>query len=84
VADAVITIHSCEENGVTVVTITDNAGGIADDLITTIFNNHFSTSGPGKGTGVGLYLSKTIIENSMKGSLTARNTATGAEFRIEL
>jgi C4-dicarboxylate-specific signal transduction histidine kinase len=84
VADAVISIHSCEESGVTVVTITDNAGGIAEELIATIFNNHFSTSGQGKGTGIGLYLSKTIIENSMKGSLTARNTATGAEFRIEL
>jgi len=44
----------------------------------------FTTKDEGKGTGIGLYLSKLIIENNMSGRLTARNTAEGAEFRIEL
>ena len=35
-------------------------------------------------TGVGLFMSKTIIEKNMGGSLTALNTADGAEFRIEV
>jgi signal transduction histidine kinase len=37
-----------------------------------------------KGTGIGLFMSKTIIEKNMGGKLTAHNTEHEAEFRIEL
>jgi len=67
-----------------VVTITDNAGGIPGDIIGKIFDPYFTTKGPEHGTGVGLFMSKGIIEKSMGGRLTARNTGTGAEFRIEV
>jgi signal transduction histidine kinase len=49
-----------------------------------IFDPYFTTKGPQRGTGVGLFMSKSIIEKNMGGSLTARNTADGAEFRIEV
>lgn len=39
--------------------------------------------GPEKGTGIGLYMSRNIIEKSMGGSLSVRNTGEGAEFTIE-
>jgi hypothetical protein len=67
-----------------VVTITDNAGGIPEEIIGRIFEPYFTTKGPNKGTGVGLFMSKTIIEKNMNGSLTVRNTDEGAEFRIEV
>ena len=66
-----------------VVTIADNAGGIPEEIIGQIFDPYVTTKEAGKGTGIGLYLSKTIVEK-MEGSLTARNIPGGAEFRIEI
>ena len=67
-----------------VVTIADNAGGIPVEIIGKIFDPYFTTKGPQEGTGVGLFMSKTIIEKNMGGRLSARNFADGAEFRIEV
>jgi PAS domain S-box-containing protein len=67
-----------------VVTITDNAGGIPAEIIEHVFDPYFTTKGPQSGTGVGLSMSKTIIEKNMAGSLTVRNVAGGAQFRIEV
>ena len=67
-----------------VVTVADNAGGVPGEIIGKIFDPYFTTKGPQHGTGVGLFMSKTIIEKNMGGSLTVRNTADGAEFRIEV
>jgi len=82
--NALITVRSWSENGRIVVTVTDNAGGIEEEIIEKIFDPFFTTKDQGKGTGVGLFISKRIIETKMAGRLTARNVAGGAEFRIEL
>lgn len=79
-----IYIHLSRENSRSVVTIRDNGGGIADDVLPRIFDPYFTTKEPGKGTGIGLYMSKVIMEQNMDGRLTARNIAGGAEFVIEL
>lgn len=82
--EARLTVRTRTENGKAVVTITDNAGGIREDIIGNIFDAYFTTKELGKGTGVGLFISKTIIEKNMGGSLTVRNVEGGAEFRIEV
>jgi len=79
-----VTVNLYTEEGKSVVTITDNAGGIPEEIIAKIFDPYFTTKGPDKGTGVGLFMSKTIIEKNMNGRLTVRNTGIGAEFRIEV
>jgi len=84
VDDALISIHAFAEGGRSVVTITDNAGGIADEIIDRLFDPYFTTKGTDKGAGIGLFMSKTIIEKNMGGRLTVRNTGSGAEFRIEV
>ena len=80
----IITITVFKEDNKSVVTLTDNAGGIPEDIIDKIFDPYFTTKGPDKGTGIGLYMAKTIIEKNMGGRLTVRNTGSGAEFRIEV
>jgi signal transduction histidine kinase len=59
-------------------------GGIPEEIIDKIFDPYFTTKGPQKGTGVGLFMSKSIIEKNMGGRLAVRNAADGAEFRIEV
>lgn len=84
VASPKVSVRIAKEQGKSVVTITDNAGGIPVELMDRIFEPYFTTKAPGKGTGIGLFMSRAIIEKSMDGKLTARNTNGGAEFRIEV
>ena len=79
-----IFISIAHENERSVLYIRDNCGGIPDDIISKIFDPYFTTRGPDKGTGIGLYMSKMIIEQNMNGQLTVCNTDGGAEFRIEV
>ena len=72
------------EGAKAVVTITDNAGGIPDLDLDRIFEPYFTTRKAAGGTGVGLYMSKNIIEKSMGGTLSAANVDGGAQFRIEI
>jgi len=67
-----------------VVTISDNAGGIIKEVLPRVFDPYFTTKEQGKGTGIGLYMAKMIIEKNMDGKLSARNLKDGAEFRIEV
>jgi PAS domain S-box-containing protein len=79
-----IVIRACHENGMVVVTLGDNAGGIPEEIMDKIFDPYFTTKGPQQGTGIGLFMSKVIIENKMGGRLSVHNTENGAEFRIEV
>jgi signal transduction histidine kinase len=67
-----------------VIRVTDNGGGIPAEILNRIFEPYFSTKETGQGAGIGLYMSKVIIENNMGGLLTARNVDGGAEFRLEV
>jgi C4-dicarboxylate-specific signal transduction histidine kinase len=64
--------------------VEDNGGGIAPALLEKIFEPYFTTKEEGKGAGIGLYLSKMIVENNLNGSLRVVNTAAGARFILEI
>ena len=81
--EGAITINIEAKDDVGCVRISDNAGGIPKDVIERIFEPYFTTKEQGKGTGLGLYMSKMIIDN-MSGKLSVQNNDLGAEFTIEL
>ena len=64
--------------------VQDNGGGIQISPIEKIFEPYVSSKEQNEGTGIGLYMSKLIIEKSMKGKLEVRNENGGAIFTIEL
>ena len=77
-----IEVERSEEN--VHIIVCDNAGGIEDDVIGQIFDPYFSTKEVTKGSGLSLYISKMIIEESMKGRIVVKNVASGACFTITL
>lgn len=71
-------------NGHLEIIIKDNGGGIPAEIAEKIFDPYFTTKGPDKGTGIGLYMSKIIIHDHFGGRLSFRNTDDGCEFVITL
>ncbi|MEI7818107.1 MAG: ATP-binding protein, partial [Desulfuromonadales bacterium] len=80
VDSGIITIRLFERDGRACTSVRDNGAGIPGDVIDRIFEPYFSTKS--LGTGIGLYMSKMIIERSMDGSIEAYNIEGGAEFVI--
>jgi len=79
-----IRIELIKVNDKAYISIEDNGGGIPEDIIFKVFDQHFTTKEKTHGTGIGLYMSKEIITQSLKGELYVKNTFNGAKFTIEL
>ena len=79
-----VSIESLEN--VVVIYIRDNAGGVPEDIIDNIFLPYFSTKTEKNGTGLGLHMAKTIVEEHIKGYLSVVNSTVfnGAEFVIHI
>lgn len=72
-----------KENNIEII-IQDNAGGIKEELLSRIFEPYYTTKKENVGTGLGLYMSKIIIEKNMYGSLYVLNVDKGAKFTINI
>jgi signal transduction histidine kinase len=82
VAHPAIWIRLTRDGGFSRVVIRDNGGGVDASIQDHLFKPYVTTKTDGKGTGIGLYMSKMIIEQKMGGRLTMRNWDEGAEFTI--
>ncbi len=82
ISHPVIRLSGYREKDFAVLKIIDNGGGIDPAIIHKIFEPYFTTKEQGQGTGVGLYMSKTIIERNMNGKISVNNLRNGAEFVI--
>ncbi len=60
--------------------ISNNGGNIKEDIIDKIFEPYFTTKFESQGTGIGLYMTKSIIETNMKGKIEVQNINASVEF----
>lgn len=79
-----INVRVFDEDGHVVVQLCNNGGNIPPEVIPHIFDPYFSTKDEKTGTGLGLYMSKTIIEKHLNGSIGVENTEDGVCFTIRL
>jgi signal transduction histidine kinase len=84
IEDKIINISTSKDEDYIYLMIEDNAGGIPDNVIGKIFQPYFSTKTKKNGTGLGLYMCKTIVEDHSNGTITVENTNIGARFKIKL
>ncbi|MDD3055118.1 MAG: HAMP domain-containing sensor histidine kinase [Aliarcobacter sp.] len=84
IENPMIKIETKVEDDYAYISIKDNALGIKDEIIHKIFEPYFTTKDEVQGTGIGLYMSKIIIEKNMNGEIYVENTHEGANFIIKL
>ncbi len=79
-----ITITITEDEKSVSITVCDNGGGVDEAIQEKIFEPYFSTKGERSGTGLGLYMAKTIVEEHLNGEISVVNSDEGACFMIRL
>lgn len=83
IENPIIKISCFNNNEFIMIEISDNAGGIPKKYINKVFEPYFSTKSK-NGTGLGLYMSKIIIEEQMKGFISFKNEKNGVCFSLML
>ena len=79
-----IKISTYQENDQLILEVSDNGGGVPEEIMDDIFDLYFSTKRKKDGTGLGLYMSRTIIKEHCAGELSVENSDDGAVFKILL
>ena len=82
--DPKIDIVIAEDKHTTYLSICDNGGGIDEEKIDRIYDPYFTTKFADEGVGLGLYIAKMLIEDSMQGKLEAVNKNEGVCFEISI
>ncbi len=82
--NAYVFIRGSQYENKSIIVFEDNAGGIPSDILDKIFEPYFTTKDERNGTGLGLYMSKMIVEEHCNGNLLVENTDVGARFSIVL
>ncbi len=84
IKDKKITIVIKREENYAVLQFEDNAGGASENLLDKIFEPYFTTKHQSNGTGLGLFMSKMIIEKSLDGTIRVENIDNGLKFTIKI
>jgi len=79
IAHPVVLLEVLQDGHYAVVNISDNAGGIPDDIAAKIYDPYFTTKHKSQGTGIGLFMSKRIVEQRFDGILKNKNR----DFKVE-
>ncbi len=82
--DKKISILTCKEKESIVFEFCDNAGGVKKAIVSKIFDPYFSTKDEKNGTGLGLYMSKTIVKKHLLGNIWVENRDNGACFVVKI
>jgi len=77
-----ITVRKYKDTSI--IEVEDNAGGIDEKNIEKIFEPYFTTKFKSNGVGIGLYMAKKIVTDSLNGLLSVSNTKEGAKFTITI
>lgn len=84
ITNRIITVDINQDNSYGVIQITDNAGGISIEVLNKIFVPYFTTKNHAYGTGLGLYMSKMIIEDHCHGLLEVSSSNEETTITIKL
>ncbi|MFY4802678.1 cache domain-containing protein [Aliarcobacter butzleri] len=84
IKNPIIKLTANEDTNYVILNIEDNGGGVFVEPKSKIFEPYFTTKENSNGTGIGLYMSKIIVEKNMKGNLKVENTNKGAKFSIHI
>lgn len=84
IENATINIKTISDNNSHKIIVQDNANGIPKEMISKIFQPYFSTKVTKDGTGLGLHLAKSIVEEHCSGVLSVISDENGSAFTIEL
>ncbi|MDA7816714.1 PAS domain-containing protein [Sulfurimonas sp.] len=77
-----VVVENIDEN--IIISVSDNGGGIDQDIKSKVFDPYFSTKGLKIGTGLGLYMTKTIVEKHLLGEIDIIDIDQGVCFRVTL
>ncbi len=84
IKDRRIEIIIKKDSNFAIIEYKDNAGGADEDIVDKIFEPYFTTKHQSNGTGLGLFMSKMIIEKSLDGTIDAKNDENGLIFIIKI
>lgn len=84
IENPIIHIKTFKTESTYCLSVEDNGGGIEKTIVDKVFDPYFTTKEKMDGTGLGLYMSKIIIEEHCQGTLITYNSPKGAVFEITL